>query len=178
MRDNPELDSSSAIDYIQNRQHFTVIQVFILSLLFFPSSPPFFLFFFWSMKKCVWLFGCLPEAASNTLTTVILPDMSPLKTVPPPPLLSLSFFYFLFSSNVQKLLGSADRHPNSLSVSHPSSAPSSATSDSVVLGHFELTIFTGDTADINKAGQHISISSHGKKKKSTPPAGLCTVLTQ
>lgn len=31
MRDNPELDSSLAIDYIQNRRHFTVIQVFILS---------------------------------------------------------------------------------------------------------------------------------------------------
>lgn len=34
MRDNPELDSSLAIDYIQKRQHFTVIQVFILSSLF------------------------------------------------------------------------------------------------------------------------------------------------
>lgn len=35
MRDNPELDSSLAIDYIQKRQHFTVIQVFILSSFFF-----------------------------------------------------------------------------------------------------------------------------------------------
>lgn len=34
MRDNPELDSSLAIDYIQKRQHFTLIQVFILSSFF------------------------------------------------------------------------------------------------------------------------------------------------
>lgn len=127
------------------------------------------------MKKCVWLFGCLPEAASNTLTTVILPDMPPLKTALFPPFLNV-----LLSTNVQKLLGSADRHPNSLSVSHPSSAPCSATSDSVVLGHFQLTIFTGDTADKNKAGQHASSFPMAQKEKKknvrAPTAGLCTSL--
>lgn len=63
MRDNPELDSSLAIDYIQNRRHFTMIQVFILSS-----------FFFLTMKKCVWLLACLSGAASDALTTVVLSD--------------------------------------------------------------------------------------------------------
>lgn len=45
MRDNSEPDPSSAIDYIQNRQHFTVIQAFSLGFVL-------------AVGTCVWIPAC------------------------------------------------------------------------------------------------------------------------
>ena len=74
MRDNPELDSSLAIDYIQNRRHFTMIQVFFF--LFYPLFFLFFSFFFLNYEKVCLAprlsFRC--SYCSHALTAVILAD--------------------------------------------------------------------------------------------------------